>query len=95
MKGMKNFLRSKKGQVMDQLGSLGIGIATLVIILAVVFLIMANVGANTQVAADANATAAVQTLTTAAATIPTWVPLVVIVAIGALILGLVQVFRQR
>ena len=95
MKKLLKMFNSKKGQVMDQLGSLGIGIATLVIILAVVFLIMSNVLSNSQVAADANATAAVQTLTTAAATIPTWVPLVVIVAIGALILGLVQVFRQR
>ncbi len=87
-------VKSKKG-VFDQLGALGIGIATLVITLAVVFLILAQVGANTQVVADANATAAVNTLTSAAADIPGWVPLVVIVAIGGLILGLVAVFGRR
>jgi len=87
-------LKSKKG-VMDQLGALGVGIAVLLITLVVVFLIMANIGANTAVAADANATAAVNTLTAAAATIPGWVPLIVIVVIGALIIGLVSVFRGR
>ena len=85
---------NKKG-VFDQLGALGIGIATLVITLAVVFLILSQVGSNAQVAADANATAAVNTLTAAAADIPGWVPLVVIVAIGGLILGLVAVFGRR
>lgn len=85
-------MMNKKG-VIDQLGALGIGIASLVITLAVVFLILANIRANTLVAADGNATAAAQTLTNAAATIPGWVPLVVIVAIGGLILALIRVFR--
>jgi hypothetical protein len=87
-------LKSKKG-VMDQLGALGVGIAVLLITLVVVFLIMANIGANAAVAADGNATLAVNTLTAAAATIPGWVPLIVIVVIGALIIGLVSVFRGR
>ena len=85
---------NKKG-VFDQLGALGVGVATLVITLAVVFLILAQVGDNTQVVADANATAAVNTLTTAATTIPGWVPLVILVAIGGLILSLVAVFGRR
>jgi len=85
---------NKKG-VFDQLGALGVGVATLVITLAVVFLILAQVGANTQVAADPNATLATQTLTTAAATIPGWVPLVILVAIGGLILSLVAIFGGR
>ena len=85
---------NKKG-VFDQLGALGVGVAVLVITLAVVFLIMAQVGANTQVTADGNASAAVTTLTTAAATIPGWVPLVILVAIGGLILGLVAIFGGR
>ena len=85
---------NKKG-VFDQLGALGIGVATLVITLAVVFLILAQVGANTQVAADGNASAATTTLTTAAATIPGWVPLIILVAIGGLILALVAVFGGR
>ena len=85
---------NKKG-VFDQLGALGVGVAALVITLAVVFLILAQVGANTQVAADANATAATNTLTNAAATIPGWVPLIILVAIGGLILALVAVFGGR
>jgi len=85
---------NKKG-VFDQLGALGIGIATLVITLAVVFLVLANIKSNSSVSADANATAAVNTLTNAAATIPGWVPLVVIVAVGALILGMIGMFSIR
>ena len=85
---------SKKG-VFDQLGALGIGIATLVITLAVVFLILANIKSNTSVAADPNATLAVSTLTAAAATIPGWVGLIVLVAIGALILGMIAMFGRR
>jgi len=87
--------KMKKRGVFDQLGALGIGVATLVITLAVVFLILAQVGANTQVAADGNASLAVDTLTAAAATIPGWVPLVILVAIGGLILALVAVFGRR
>ena len=87
--------KMNKNGVFDQLGALGVGIATLVITLAVVFLILAQVAANTQVAADTNATLAVNTLTEAAATIPDWVPLVVLVAIGGLILALVAVFGRN
>jgi len=86
---------NKKGQgVFDQLGALGIGICALVVTLIVVFLILAQVKANTSVAADGNATAAVNTLTTAAATIPNWVSIVVITAIGALLIGMVMMFRR-
>lgn len=85
---------TKKGQVFNQLSGLGIGLATLVIVFAVVFLILAEVGANASVAADGNATAAVNTLTEAAADIPGWVPLIVIAVIGSLLLGLVALFRR-
>lgn len=94
---------NKKGQVMAQLGALGVGIASLVIILAVTFLIMAETGDQaagfddgSNALLDCNTTAcnATKTLTTATATIPGWIPLVVLVAIGGLILGLVSVFRQ-
>ena len=71
-------LMNKKGQVFSQLSGLGVGIAGLAITLIVVFLIMSETKANSTVAADGNATAAVATLTTAAATIPGWVSIVVI-----------------
>jgi len=76
------------------LGALAIGVATLVITLAVVFLLLAKVAANTDVAADNNASAAVRVLTTDTYSIVTWVGLVIIVAIGVLILGLVRMIRQ-
>jgi len=85
----------KKGQgVFDQIGALGIGVATLSIVMVVVFLILSQLGANTTVAADGNSTAAVNTLTDAAATLPNWVPLVIIAVIGAILLGLVALFRR-
>lgn len=85
----------KKGQVFEQLSGLGVGIAALAITLVVVFLIMSETEANTTVAADANATAALQELSSAADDIPGWVPLVVIAVIGAILLGLVALFRRR
>lgn len=90
---MKSMMKDKRG-VFDNLGALGVGLAGLAITLAVVFLILANLAANTDIAADGNASAAVTTLTDAAEDIPGWVPLVVIVAIGGLILGLIAVFRR-
>jgi len=84
---------NKKG-VFQQLQGLGIGLAGLVIVMAVVFLILSSVGANSTVAADANATAAVTTITGAADDIPGWVPLIVIAVIGAILLGLVAMYRN-
>lgn len=96
----------KKGQVMNQLGALGVGVATLVIILSVTFLIMAQTGSqaasiNAGGANDSLSTCyslacnATKDLTTATATIPAWVPLIILVAIGGLILALVAVFGKR
>ena len=85
---------NKKGQIFGQLGALGTGILALAITLVVVFLVLAEVKANSTVAADANATLSTATLTTAAGDIPGWVGIVVIAVIGALLLGLVQLFRQ-
>jgi hypothetical protein len=86
--------RSKLGQVFDQMAGLGVGVATLAITLVVVFLLLSQTKANTTVAADGNSTAALNTLMTAVAGIPTWVPLIVIAVIGALLLGLVAMFRR-
>lgn len=88
-------IKAKKGQILEQLSALGVGIAALAITLVVVFLILSQTGANTTVAADSNATAAVNTLTSAADDIPSWVPLIVIAVIGALLIGLVGLFRRR
>jgi Na+/H+ antiporter NhaC len=85
---------NKKAQIFDQMSAMGIGIATLAITLVVVFLILSQTAANTTVAADQNATNAVKTLQTSASSIPGWVPLVVIAVIGAILLGLVAMFRR-
>ena len=88
-------LKNKAGQIFDQLSGLGIGIAGLAITLVVVFLIMSQTKSNATVAADNNATTALTELQNAADDIPTWVPLVVIAVIGAILLGLVALFRGR
>jgi len=85
---------TKKGQIFDQLSGLGVGIAALAITLVVVFLILSQTAANTTVAADTNASAAINTLQSSADTIPGWVPLIVIAVIGAILLSLVAVFRR-
>lgn len=69
-------LKKKKG-VFNNLAALGVGIAALAITLVVVFLIMSETAANTTVAADTNASAALDTLQNAADDIPGWVPLIV------------------
>ncbi len=84
----------KKGQVFENLSGLGVGIAALAIVLVVAFLILSNIESNSQVAADPNATRAVRVLADSADDIPDWVPLVVIAVVGAILLGLVAVFRQ-
>ena len=81
--------------VMMELANLAKGIAYLTIILAVVFLILANIKSNSSVTADGNATLAVNTLTDAAATIPGWVKLVILIAIAGLLIFLVSKFGQQ
>ncbi len=92
---IQKLTKAKKGQIFTQLMGLGIGVATLAITLVVVFLILSQTGANASVVADANATAAINELTNAAADIPTWVPLIVIAVIGSILLGVVALFRSR
>ena len=94
MKLFGPMMKSKAG-VLDNLASLGVGIATLAITLTVVFLIMSQTAANTSVIADQNASAAIDTLQTATDAIPSWVPLIIIAFVGSILLGLVALFRRR
>lgn len=84
----------KKG-VIDQLVPLIIALVGIGIILVVGFLIMAEIASNSKVAADSNATAAIKEVQSATADIPTWLPIIVITVIGALLIGLVSLFRRR
>jgi len=95
-------MKNKKGQVMSGINALMTGLAAIVIIIAVTFLIIANVltqiatteGINvTNTATRTVAYNATLQLQAATATIPGWVPLIVIATIGGLILLLVRVFR--
>jgi len=95
----------KKGQVFDQLAKLGIGVATIAIILVVTFLVIAQAKEQTgtvegidttnqtqcETSTSCNAT---NTLTDAVGTIPGWIPLVIITTVGAILLGLVALFRR-
>lgn len=86
--------KQKKGQVMEQLLGIVVGLAALAIGLIVVFLIYSNLAANTTVAADGNAAAAVNTLRDATNTVPSWLSIIVLVIIGAILIGLVTFFRR-
>lgn len=88
--------RMGKRGVFGALISIVIGLAAFAIGAVVTFLIQANLKANTAVAADGNATAAVNSAISAAATVPTWLGIIVIATIGSLLLGIVYMYmRQR
>lgn len=105
---MPSLTKNKKGNiaagVFSGMNGLFVALAAIVIIIAVTFLIIANV--LTQIATTEgiidptnaaqrtiayNATLELQAAT---ATIPGWVPLIVITVIGALILLLVKIFNK-
>ena len=82
----------KKG-ALDNLAGLLTTLGYLAILMAVVFLIVAEIGANDAVVADGNATAAVQETQEAMADIPGWLPIIVITVIGMVLLMLIRGFR--
>jgi len=88
---------NKKAQVLDNLAALGIGIATLTIVLTVTFLII-NQGETQAIEVSgsnmSHAANSTRILGSAVDTIPGWVPLIVIAVIGSLLLGLVALFRR-
>ena len=95
---------SKKGQALAELGKIAMGIVAFAIIMVVGFLIVAE-GQNQIVTIDGildetndsqktvgyNATV---TLSNAMDDIPAWVPIIVIASIGAVLIGLVAMFRK-
>jgi len=87
-------LTSKKG-VIDNLLPVIISLVAIAVTLAVGFLILSSVKSNATVAADVNATAAITQTQTAMDDIPGWLPIIVITIIGALLIGLVALFRGR
>ena len=87
--------RLKKLGQMNNLQNLVIGIAVLAIVLVVVFVLMSELASNTTVATDQNASAAIDQLQSATDDVPGWVPIIVIVSIGSIILGMITLFRAR
>jgi len=87
-------LMNKKGQI-EALVPLVISLVVVGILLVVAFLIFSQVAANTTVAADSNATAAIAAVQNATDDIPGWLPIIVVVVIGALLIGLVSFLRGR
>jgi len=87
-------LMNKKGQI-EALVPLVISLVVIGILIVVAFLIFAQVAANTSVVADANATAAIVAVQGATDDIPGWLPIIVVVVIGALLIGLVSFLRSR
>ena len=86
--------KSKKG-VVDQLMPVIISLVAIGVTLAVGFLILSTVKTNSKVAADANATLGVAQTVSAMSDIPGWLPIIIITIIGALLIGLVSMFRGR
>ena len=88
------FTKFKKGAI-DQLVPVVTALVALGIVLAISFLILAELRQNTKIIADSNASNAVAEVQTAMADIPGWLPIIVIVIIGALILSLVSMFGRQ
>ena len=93
---------NKKGQAFEQLGKLGLGIVTLGIILVVGFMIFSQgkdqiaetddyANASSCQSAGCNAT---DTLVDGVDDIPGWVPIIVIVGIGVILIGMVRAFSR-
>lgn len=89
---MKALMKGKKG-VIDNLANLLTTLGYLAILMAVIFLIVAEIAANPTVVADPNASAAVAETQTAMSDIPGWLPIVVITVIGGVLLTLVRFFK--
>ncbi len=90
---MKKLGMNKKG-VLDNLAGLLTTLGYLAILMAVIFLIVAEIAANPTVVADGNATAAVAQTQVAMSDIPGWLPIVVITVIGGVLLTLVRFFKS-
>lgn len=86
--------KHKKG-VIDQLAPVVIALVSVGVTLAICFLILAEVQTNATVGESPNASEALNQTLGAMDDIPQWLPIIVITIIGALLIGLVSLFRRR
>jgi len=96
---------NKRGQALDMLTKLMVGVASIAIILVITFLVISQ--GLTQIAATDGITNTSDTvsrtvgynatLTVAEAVddIPDWIPLVIVATIGAALLGITALFKRR
>jgi len=96
MKGVKNIMQktNKKGQLMA-MGDLAKGIAILAIVAVVVIMVQTQTLSTGQVNSSANATNTLRIVLHESQSMFDWVPLVIIVAVGALLLSMLYMFSGR
>ena len=89
-------MKRKKGQV-EALQPIIISLVSVAIVLVVGFLIMSQIKTQVISVGSVNSTAdnATETVITAMSDIPGWLPIIVIVMIGSLLIGLVAFFKSR
>lgn len=103
---MKKFFRSKKGQALTAIAGLAIALVSVAIVLVVGFLVMSTTLSQIGTVENIDATNSSQCITSAACNgtsatitamnnIPTFLPVIVIVAIGGILIGLVSLIRGR
>jgi len=83
---------NKRGQLMA-MGDLAKGIVILAVIAVVVIMVQTQTLGTSQVNASANATNTLRIVLHESQSMFNWVPLVVIVAVGALLLSMLYMFR--
>jgi len=83
---------NKKG-ILENFNQFATALVGLGVLFAVGFLIFAKVAANTDVAADGNATAAINSLRSEMQGLITWIGIVIIVGVGGLLLFLIRRFK--
>ena len=82
---------NKKGQL-GGITELAKGLAVVAIVFVVAVLILSNVSNNGNVKTSTNATSVVNTLFHETESLAGWIPLIIIVAVGAVLLGMLYMF---
>jgi hypothetical protein len=92
MKILSHFGKPMKGFGVGDIGPISLALGTGALVLAVVVMILATVKSNVT---DSNATAVLNKIITALATLADWYPIIVVVVAAVIILGLIVYFGQK
>ena len=85
---------NKKGQLMA-MGDLAKGLAVLAVVMVVVVLVQTQTLSSGQVNASANATNTLRIVLHETQGFADWIPLIIIVAVGALLLSMLYMFSGK